>query len=207
MTDKYAPKFRTSRCLAKTLSVAGICFLASGCQTVQLLTDRCTSESILVSWPATITRNGSSTSVTLSGAVSPGNLDASRFNMLKRVLISGDPGLTTAVIWTVPAFEVNGGYVALMHRAPLASGQSEPVEVAFDGGGWGFSSTGRALPAAIAVRAENFNASSATGSVTAIASTPLRLRIDVTTRSATNETMRLTGEAQFRLEKVTSNCS
>src|SRR5687767_6168773 len=206
MSHRYPQQLVTSR-MAKTLTVAAICLLASGCSTLQLLTDRCTSESILVSWPATITRNGSSTNLTLSGAVSPGNLDASRFNLLKQVLITGGPELITSVVWTVPAFEVNGGYVALMHKAPLSSGQIEPVDVAFDGGGWGFSSTGRTLPAAIAVRAENFNASSATGSVTAMTGTPLRLRIDVTTRSATNETMRPTGEAQFRLEKVTSNCS
>ena len=193
--------------MRKTLAIAGICFIASGCSSIQFLTDRCISESIIVSWPATITRNGSSSTVTLSGAVSPGNLDESRFNLLKQVLISGGPELLTSVVWTVPAFEVNGGYVAMMHKAPLSSGQAEPVDITFDGGGWGFSSTGRTLPAAIAVRAENFNASSATGSVTATTGIPLRLRIDVTTRSATNETMRLTGDAQFRLETVTSNCS
>jgi|SRR5687768_13455264 len=192
---------------AKMLIVGVVCLLSSGCASLQLLTDRCTSETILVSWPATITRGSSSTNLLLTGAVSPGNLDASRFNMLKQALITGAPGLVTSVVWTVPAFEVNGGYVALMHRAPLPSGDAEPVNVAFDGGGWGFSSTGRALPAAIAVRAENFNASSATGSITAISGTPLRLRIDVTTTSASNETMRLAGEAQFRLEEVTSNCS
>jgi hypothetical protein len=189
------------------LLVAGVSVLSSGCASLQLLTDRCTSESILVSWPATITRASATTNVVLTGAVSPGNLDAARFDLLKRALITGGPDLITSVVWTVPAFEVNGGYVALMHRAPLASGETEAVNAAFDGGGWGFPSTGRALPAAIAVRAENFNASSATGSITAISGTPLRLRIDVTTTNAANETMRLTGEAQFRLEEVTSNCS
>lgn len=193
--------------MAKTATLAGICLLSSGCLSIGFLTNRCTSESILVSWPATITRGGSSTNVLLSGSVSPGNLDASRFNLLKQVLITGGPELITSVVWTVPAFEINGGYVALMHKAPLGSGQIEPVDVAFDGGGWGFASTGRTLPASIAVRAENFNAMSATGSITALAGTPLRLRIDVTTRSTSNETMRVTGEAQFRLQEVTSNCS
>jgi hypothetical protein len=37
--------------------------------------------------------------------------------------------------------------------------------------------------------------------------TPLRLKIDVTTRNAANQSMSLTGEAQFEYEKVHSNCS
>jgi hypothetical protein len=57
------------------------------------------------------------------------------------------------------------------------------------------------------VRAENFLATTAIGSITAISGTPLRLRIDVTARNATGETIRVNGDAQFRYEVVRSNCS
>ena len=124
-----------------------------------------------------------------------------------QVLVTGGPELITSVVWTVPAFNVNGGYVAFIHKAPLRNGQTEPVNVATDAGGWGFASTGRALPAAIAVRAENFVAISATGSITAVSGTPLLLRIDVTAQNAANETMRLTGDAHFRYEEQRSSCS
>jgi hypothetical protein len=90
---------------------------------------------------------------------------------------------------------------------PLQAGESDAVNFAFDGGGWGAAPASRAIPAAIAVRADNFNANAATGSLTAISTTPLRLKIDVTTRNAANQSMSLTGEAQFEYEKVHSNCS
>src|SRR5687768_5335509 len=44
---------------------------------------------------------------------------------------------TYNVTWTIPAFDVNGGHIALAHRAPLASGETQQVGVAFSGGGWG----------------------------------------------------------------------
>jgi len=182
--------------------------LSVGCSSVQLLTDNCTAESILVSWPATVTRGSASSTVTLTGAVSPGNLDAARFSALRQLLITGGAAGSASVVWTVPAFEVNGGYVAFMHRAPLASGQTEPVNLAFDGGGWGVVSSrpDSPFPATIAVRAENFVATSASGSITAVEGLPLRLRIDVTARNA-NESMRLTGDAQFKYEQARTSCS
>jgi hypothetical protein len=63
------------------------------------------------------------------------------------------------------------------------------------------------MPTAIAVRADNFTATTATGSITANPGAPLRLRIDITARNAANETMRLTGDAQFRFEEVRTSCS
>jgi hypothetical protein len=56
------------------------------------------------------------------------------------------------------------------------------------------------------VRADNFTGTSATGTITALDGSPLRLRIDVTTRNAAGETIRLTGEAGFHYEKVTKTC-
>lgn len=194
------------RFTAKPLLVAAAVSV-NGCGSIEFLTDNCRSEAVLVSWPATITRGGAATVLPLAGAVTPGNIDPSDFDILKEVLATGGRELVTTVIWTVPAFEVNGGFIALMHPAPLAAGQIEPLNLAFDGGGWGEVEGNRPFAPAIAVRADNFTATSAAGSITAISSIPLRLRIDVTTRNAAGETMRISGDAQFRYEEKRTSCS
>lgn len=192
---------------AKTPLLLTAALAINGCATIDFLTDNCRSEFVAVSWPATITRGGTSTLVTLTGSVAPGNIDTDKFNILKEVLATGGRELITTVIWSVPAFDTNGGFIALMHPAPLATNQTEAVNLAFDGGGWGVVEGNRPLAPVISVRADNFLATSATGSITAIAGTPLRLRIDVTARNAAGETIRVTGDAQFRYEEVRSNCS
>ncbi|MEO7501640.1 MAG: hypothetical protein ABIW94_03275 [Gemmatimonadaceae bacterium] len=65
----------------------------------------------------------------------------------------------------------------------------------------------QASPAAISVRADNFTATSATGSMTVLNAAPLRLRIDVTTSSSSGETMRIAGDAGFTYQKVDANCT
>lgn len=193
--------------LAKTPLLVAAALAINGCATIDFLTDNCRSEFVAVSWPATITRGGASTLVTLTGSVAPGNIDAGEFAIIKEVLATGGRELLTTVIWSVPAFDTNGGFIALMHPAPLATNQTEPVNLAFDGGGWGVVEGNRPFAPVISVRADNFLATSATGSITAVTGTPLRLRIDVTARNAAGETIRLTGDAQFRYEVVRSNCS
>ena len=182
-------------------------FLTQSCQAFDFLTDNCDEESINVSWPATITRGNLTTNVTLTGGVAPGNIDPSNFNLLKQVLVTDGIEILTNVVWTVNAFNVNGGYIAFMHPAPLSTGQTEPVNLAWDGGGWGVVPSPRVFAPTVAVRAESFNATTATGSIFAVTGRPLRLRIDVTTQNAAGETMRLQGEAQFEYRKVSSNCS
>lgn len=178
----------------------------SGCATVDLITNQCDTEYIRVTWPATITRGSLTVTTTLQGAVTPGNIDATQFRNLKDALIDGD-GNATNVVWTVDAFNVNGGYIALMHSAPATSGQTEAVSLAFDGGGWGTIASPRPFAPTIALRAENFNATSATGSITTVDPKPLKLRVDVTTSNAAGETIKVTGDAQFRYERVSSSCS
>lgn len=190
---------------ANILTIAGV-IASSGCGTVEFLTNRCDTESIRVTWPATITRGGLAVTTTLQGAVTPSNIDVAQFQDLKDALIDGDASATN-VVWTVDAFNTNGGYIALMHSAPATAGQTEPVNLAFDGGGWGTVASPRPFAPTIALRAENFNATSATGSITTIDPSPLKLRIDVTTTNAAGETIKVTGDAQFRYERVTSSCS
>ena len=115
----------------------------------------------------------------LTSTLTPHNLDQAQFNTLRQ-LLTGTGGSANGiynVVSGVSAFNVNGGYIALMHDAPLAIGDTRPVGVAFAGGGWGAQSVGAASPAAISVRADNFTATSATGSMSVLNGAPLRLRI------------------------------
>ena len=191
----------------RTATMAAITFLSAGCTTIDFLTDNCESEFVRVSWPATITRGTSTTNVTLFGSVSPGNIDPTQFELFRDVVTTGTRTNLTTIVWTVPAFEVNGGYIAFTHAVPLATGASDGINFAWDGGGWGAAPATRAIPAAIAVRADNFNADAASGTITAISTAPLLLDIDVTVRNTVNQTMRLTGKAQFEHETVRSSCS
>ena len=181
--------------------------ILGSCQTVDFLTDRCNTEFIRVNWPASITRGTNTTNVTLFQSISESNIDAEDFQLLRDVLINGNTNRSATVIWSVPAFDINGGYIGLTHSAPLAASTPQGVNFAFDGGGWGATTSSRVIQPAIAVRAENFNATAAAGTITAVNTSPLRLDIDITARNALNQTMRITGQAQFQYEKVDSSCS
>jgi hypothetical protein len=179
----------------------------NGCATFDFLTDNCRSEWVQVDWPVSITRNGVTTTTTLKGSVAPGNIDQSQFDLFKEIVATGGRELVTNVIWSVPAFEVNGGFIGIMHEAPLAAGQNLGVGV-FDGGGWGIPSEAiRVEGALVSVRADNFVARTATGSVTAIQSIPLKLRVDVTAGNAAGETIRIVGDAVFSYHVERDRCS
>jgi hypothetical protein len=191
----------------RLVTAALAALLTQGCATFDLLTDNCDTEFVRVTWPATITRGTSTTNVTLFGSVTPSNIDPTQFELLRDVLTTGSRGTLATVVWTVPAFDINGGYIAFTHSAPLIPGQTVGVNFAFDGGGWGAASAAREIPAAIAVRADNFTAAAASGTLDVVSTSPLRLRINVTTRNAANQTLSVAGEAQFQYEKVRSSCS
>jgi hypothetical protein len=107
----------------------------------------------------------------------------------------------------MPAFDTNGGYIAFSHEAPIENGQSLDIGATFDGGGWGASpAVGTASRPVIAVRTDNFTATSASGSITALNKSPLRLHIDVTTSNASGETIHVTGDAGFAYQSVTKSC-
>jgi hypothetical protein len=177
-----------------------------GCVTLESLGPSCMQEQLIVTWPVTITRGASATSPLLTTTLTPSNVDRAQFDALRQVLVEGT-ATAHNVTWTIPAFDVNGGYIALSHAAPLASGETQQVSAAFEGGGWGAQPTTAAAPPAVAVRANNFIATSATGSITALASSPLRLHIDITTANANGETIRLTGDVGFHYDKVKALCT
>ena len=193
--------------LVPAILTATLLTSSQGCLALEFLGGRCTQEQLVVTWPSTITRNGLTVSTLLVSTVTPENIDATQFARLRDALVSGGTNGLANVTWTVPAFNVNGGYIAFTHAAPLTRGETQQVGVTFEGGGWGAQPVTAAFPPAISVRADNFTATSASGSITVLDSAPLRLQIDVTTRNAAGETMRLTGEAGFAYQKVTKTCT
>ena len=177
-----------------------------GCYAVEALGGRCTQEQLTVTWPTTITRGNTVTSVLLVSTLTPSNVDKNQFDALRAALTQGDP-TNYNVTWGVDAFNVNGGFIAFTHATPLSAGQSVQINAAFNGGGWGANQVSVAPVPAISVRADNFTATGASGTITALDASPLRLRIDVTTTNAAGETIRLTGEAGFHYDKVTKPCT
>jgi hypothetical protein len=102
-------------------------------------TDSCQAERIDVTLPATLTRDGSSEVVSLSGQVSPGNVGVPAFQTLRAVLTGDVAGETAGVIWTLPAFEPDQGWVVVAIDAPVAAGEVLPVGSTYGGAGWGCS--------------------------------------------------------------------
>ncbi len=176
-----------------------------GCVALEALGGRCTQEQLTVTWPATITRGSTVTSVLLVSTLTPANVDQNQFDALRAALTQGDP-TNYNVTWGVDAFNVNGGFIAFTHGTPLNTGESVQINAAFNGGGWGANQVSVAPVPAISVRADNFTATGASGTITALDGSPLRLRIDVTTTNSAGETIRLTGEAGFHYDKVTKTC-
>lgn len=193
--------------LIRTAIAAAAILASQGCVALEFLGGSCTQEQLVVTWPATITRGTAVSNVLLTTTLTPSNVDQTQFNQLRSALVNGGSN-SYRVTWTVSAFDTNGGYIAFSHEAPMANGQSLDIGATFIGGGWGASpAVGTAPRPAISVRADNFTATSASGSITALNSSPLRLRIDVATSNASGETIHLTGEAGFAYQKVTKSCT
>lgn len=192
------PKALALAALVTTQGCAGIGAL-------EALGGSCTQEQLVVTWQAAITRGTSLSTTLLVATLTPDNISQTEFNTLRQALTEGGPG-TYNVTWTVPAFNVNGGHITFRHGAPLPSGETQQVGTTFTGEGWSAQPATPILPPAVSLTADNFTATSATGSITVLASSPLRLRIDVTTRNAAGETIRLTGDPGFAYQKVTKTC-
>lgn len=159
--------------------------------------DSCEAERIDVAWPATIARDGVPAAVTLAGQVSPSNVGVPEFETLRAVLTGAVSAETAGVIWTVPAFEPEQGYVAVAIDAPVAAGETIPVGSTFDGAGWGPYDLPAGVRVAAGLRAGTVAADEVAGTVEVLAVSPLRLRLDLTGRSGGDELARVRGDAAF----------
>jgi hypothetical protein len=178
------------------LSTTGCTFPLGGCET----------ERIEVRGTLTIERAGQTSIDDVFNTFAPGN-NAEDYPAVKRFLIDAAPRAGDAVVWTVPAFRVNGGYVAILLSGPLRAGDQVPVVGAFEGGGWGATTVSRAAAASVSIRADDFVATSASGTVEVLGVAPLRLRLDITGSTATGATTRIRGELRFSFVREDAPCT
>ncbi len=155
--------------------------------------------------PAMIERNGAPQNETLSGVVAFTNLP-DQFAALRAILTEDPTQQTYGVVWTMPAFQTNGGGIAVALQAPLRAGEVLAVNSAFNGGGWGTISLPAGVRAQVSVRADNFVATSASGSIQILAVAPLRLRMDIETRDTASSIISIRGDASFRYVRERVTC-
>jgi hypothetical protein len=168
--------------------------------------DSCVAERIDLTWPATITRDGAPGAVTLAGQVSPSNVGVPVFATLRAVL-TGEVGAETAgVVWTVPAFEPEQGWVAVAIDAPVAAGETLTVGSTFDGAGWGVFDLAAGVRVAAGLRVGTVAASEVSGTVEVLGVDPLRLRLDLTGRNGGNLLARVQGDATFSYQAGPPSC-
>jgi hypothetical protein len=129
-----------------------------------------------------------------------------QFDALRAALVQGSTA-SKNVTWTVSAFDSNGGYISLAHLTPFTPGETRQIAGTFVGAGWGVSAPTDLSATSVSVRDGTFQATSASGSLTALDVAPLRLRIDVTASNASGETIRVNGDAGFAYQKVTTTCT
>lgn len=175
-------------------AVALIAASLTGCGAAS---DSCQAERIDVTVFATLTREGSSEVVTLSDQVSPSNVGVPEFQTLRAVLTGDVAGETAGVIWTVPAFDPEQGWVVVAIDAPVAAGEVLPVGSTYGGAGWGLFDLPSGTRIAAGLRAGAFVASVVSGTVEVLAVSPLRLRLDLTGGDGTGAEVRVRGVASF----------
>jgi len=167
----------------------------------------CFLDQVRVSLPASIERDGGTETATLTGQVAPSNLSVPEFETVRAVLTRDTSSETAGVVWTVPAFDANPGWVAVAIQAPVAAGDVLPVDQTFDGAGWGVFALGSGARIAASVRAGDYVATAVTGTVEVLAVAPLRLRLDLTARDAGGATIRVRGDASFSFERTPTACT
>jgi hypothetical protein len=168
---------------------------------------RCHSERIEISMPAVIERDATREEMTLSGAVAPGNVGVDEFAVLKRILIENTSGQTQGIVWSLTAFNTNGGGLAVAVRPPFMSRDVIPVTGSFQGGGWGRFDLPHGIRAQVSVRTDGFLATSASGTIEILQVAPLRLRIDITVKNESNAMIRIQGDANFRFVRERVPCT
>jgi hypothetical protein len=169
--------------------------------------DACQAERIEVTLPATITRDAGSSVATLTGQVSPSNVGVPEFATLRAVLTGDVAAETAGVIWTVPAFDPEQGFVAVAIDAPVGAGEVLTVGAAFDGGGWGLFDLAGGVRAGAGIRIGTVAADEVTGTVEVLGVEPLRLRLDLTGRSRGAVIARVQGDATFTYRPGPPSCT
>lgn len=176
----------------RALSLAPVALLLQACFPF----GSCELERVHVSFAATVTVGDAVQHWDLRGEVSAGNLDRATYDRLADALI--EDGVSAAgAVWTLDAgFGAQMGFLAVHLAADPASGDVVTVSGALAGGGWGFLPAPRE-GALVGARVGAFEATSASGTFTVLATKPLRLSADVTVTDGEGVSYRFVGEMVF----------
>jgi hypothetical protein len=190
---------RSTQCAVALLAVAG----CSEGRSSRL----CAVEQLEVMWPATIERDGVTTSAQLSATLTPTNVTPEVFDSLTRTLVRGRSGGGAVVLWSVPAFDTDPGGIAVAHKSALSRGEVMRVDGALDGGAWALVPPDSLGPGArAAVEAGEFVASDVSGTIAVLETEPVALRLDLTARDSTGATIRVRGDARFGHRRERRRC-
>jgi hypothetical protein len=165
----------------------------------------CDEEHLDVTWPATIERNGAVAREELRATLTPTNVAPDTFQSLEHALVRGRAA-APVVGWTVPAFNTDPGGIAVRHKASLSRGEVMRVGGALDIGGWGVTDTMPSGGAQVGVEAGEFVAREATGTIAVLETAPVALRLDVTARDSTGDSIRVRGDARFGHHRERRRC-
>jgi hypothetical protein len=169
--------------------------------------DSCEAELISVTLPAMIVRDVVPSAETLTGEVSVGNVGAPVFEALRAVLVEDPAAATDAVIWTVPAFSPDEGWLAVAIAPPIATGDELTVGATLAGAGWGIFELPGAARLAAGLHAGNFSAASVTGGASVLGVAPLRLRLDLRGTDGAGAIVTLQGDASFAYRPGPPSCT
>lgn len=158
----------------------------------------CISEHIEVAQTATMDRGAGPESFDGAGQVAPGN--TADFDALRAFLIDGGSIAGRQVVWTV---NTGTGYLAVFLPGSVRSGDVVAVS-AIVGGGWGLATA--SAGAAVSLRDGDFQAATASGTITVESTRPLRIRFDIIASDAAGEGRSLSGVMQFAYSRTRTRC-
>lgn len=166
----------------------------------------CRTREVTARFTGQITVDGQSTQASLSGGASESTI-GSQYDRLERVISDASSvAIAQTVIWTLEEAVSSGlvDFLAVQMPIPVQQGASIPVALAGRMGGWGTMAAGPrpplpGTPADVYVAKADFIATSADGSLLVLDTSPLRLRMDVTFRSADGRTVAIAGDVPFRV--------
>ena len=174
----------------------------------------CRTREVAARFIGQITIDGQSTQVSLAGGASESTI-GSQYDRLERVISDASSvAIAQTVIWTLEEAVSTGlvDFLAVQMPIPVQQGASIPVALAGRMGGWGTVAAGPrpplpGTPADVYVAKAGFIATSATGTLLVLDTSPLRLRMDVTFRSDDGRTVAIAGDVPFRIIDDKELCS
>lgn len=173
----------------------------------------CRTREVAARFIGQITVDGQSTQASLAGGASESTI-GSQYDRLERVVSDASRATVQTVIWMLEDAGSTGlvDFLAVQMPIPATQGVSIPVALAGRMGGWGTVPAGPrpplpGTPADVYVAKAGFVATSAEGSLLVLDTSPLRLRMDVTFRSADGRTVVIAGDVPFRVIDDREVCS